>query len=1007
MLSRREEPVCQVQGTCCAIVRARVPTIQISDAAPMISADSSARWIWCEGEERPKNFYLHARKTFIVDDDVRNAEIEITADSRYILFVNGARMARGPARSDRRWLCLDRWDLTSAIHRGPNVIAVLVHHYGEWTFAYMLGRGGLLAEINVALNGGGLLSIGTDASWKVHRGTSWERELPRMSIQLGYPEVYDARREIECWNEQNCDDRAWESAIVLGPPGMDPWPTLVPRQIPAMHEVPMAAERVLDTGEVGPARTGYYVDLLRSVWSSSNAVAYLATYVLSPLDADVEIHAGSQEAIKVWVNGESVIRNCVTRDPGPDQEIAKVHLRRGWNTVLAKIVQGEGQWHFYFRLEGRDQLIFAREKEGNHDQSSPWWIIGPFESEGVAQGFDRMYPPEEEFDVRRTYAGKEGKVIRWISAGVSKESALTSVIMSREPRVRSVSELILNSAGLIRGPAPATILPGADHGIYAVIDFGREITGYPCVEIHDAQGGEIVDLGYGEVLQTPAGASISPASGLKGIVNPDRAGVHYADRYICKPGAQRFQTFDKRAFRYLQIDVRTVQKPLRVGPVSVVFSTYPVEYSGSFESSDPMLNRIWDTGRWSVQLSMEDAFSDSPWRERAQWWGDVRLEALVAYYCFGDGRLTAQGLRHIAQSQMADGLTKAIYPTEWEDGILPTYTMLWVISLHDYYLHVGDLGLVRELLPAVQRAMQYFSNLTGTHGLLVDVPHWLFVDWAPVDTSGESAAVNALYYGSLVAASHLAHACGEHDPAEAYRRAAFAVQNGMDLFLWNDDRSCYMDSWKNGQRGQCASQQANFWAIGFGVATGEKAQAIIHSISSSAEVTVASPYFAFYELVALAGTDLFGRALALIRTRWKTMVDWGATTWWETWEPKASFCHGWSSGPTYFLQCEILGVKPALPGWEEVHVEPHPVDIKNVRGTVPTPRGPVVLSWTKDNGFVMDLELPTAGQIVLNEECGSSFTISTMDGDDNVHAVPRERLGFRLRAGKYRISSVS
>jgi alpha-L-rhamnosidase len=971
----------------------------------MISPGSPARWIWCEGEARPKNFYLHLRKLFTIEADVRQAEIEITADSRYILFVNGVQVARGPARSDRRWQCLDRWDLTSFLRRGPNCIAVLVHHYGEWTFAYMLGRGGLLAAANVECLDGSRVLIGTDASWNVRRAVAWQPDLPRMSIQLGYPEVFDARSEFSGWEQPGYDAGNWESAEVLGPAGMEPWPVLVPRQIPAMGEVELYPGRVLDVGEVGPARTGYYVDLLRTVWSASNAVAYLTTYVWSPRDGNFEIHAGSQEAIKVWINGNCVVSNCVTRDPGPDQEIVTVPLHRGWNTALAKIVQGEGQWHFYFRMEGEDsdRLIYAMEKESAHDQSSPWWIIGPFESGEVEQGFNRVHPPEEEIDFSRTYTGKGGKEIKWVSAGVSRESALTSIVMSRERRIHTEHACLQEPAGLIQGTSAAVILPGAAHGVYAVIDFGKEVTGYPTVTIGGAEGGEIIDLGYGEVLQTPSGEIISPASGSTGIVNPDRAGVHYADRYICRAGTQRFQTFDKRAFRYLQIDIRNVRTPIRVGPVSLLFSTYPVEYAGAFACSDHLVNRIWETGRWSVQLSMEDAYADSPWRERAQWWGDVRLEALVAYYCFGDARLTAQGLRHIAQSQIADGLTRAIYPTEWEDGILPTYTMLWVISLHDHYMLTGDLDLLRELLPFVERAMSYFRGVTGPHGLLRDVPHWLFVDWAAVDTSGESAAVNALYFGTLVAASWLADACGVERLSCVYRGAASEVRSGMDRFLRDENTSCYMDTWNNGKRSGRISEQANIWAVAFGVATGEKARTIMQSVASLADVKVASPYFAFYALVAMARTGLFEQALSLIRTRWKPMLDWGATTWWETWEPKASFCHGWSSGPTYFLQSEILGVKPALPGWGEIHIEPHPVDIERVRGVVPTPHGPVAVSWTRSDSFVMNIDVPVPARIALPEEFGNSFVV--MQNGALHSGISHEPGVFRLPAGSYRISS--
>lgn len=932
--------------------------------------DVTAQWIWCEGKETPRNFYLYTRKSFLIPSRIRRASVRVTADSRYQMYCNGSFIARGPARCDRRWQCLDRWDITDHLRQGENVVASIVHHYGEWTFAYMHGRGGFLGEITVELQDGRVLTWGSDASWRVQPATAWDQSLPRMSIQLGYPEVYDARREPPHWREADFDDSHWPFATILGPPGMEPWPRLAPRDIPPMSEQPLPPCEVMETGEVGTARTGYYVDLLRVIWNTSHAVAYLATFIWSPEDFHGEIHAGSQEAIRLWVNGELVISNCVAREPAPDQELCPVHLRPGWNAVLAKIVQGEGQWHFYFRIEGDGKLIYSPSPVETPEAvkgGSPWSIVGPFDSAGVKDGFETPYPPERAVDLTATYRGKGDKSIRWISAGVTEESALVAVIMSREPRFPTRRGTMHSPEGLIAPGTPATVLPGAEHGSYALIDFGREVAGYPLVEIDGAEGGEIVDMGYAEVLHSPGGEVLSPALKTRGLLNPDRARVHYADRYICKRGKQRFQTFDKRAFRYIQIDVRNVRRPLAIGPVSVLLSTYPVEERGSFSSSDELLNRIWEVGAWTVRLNMEDAYTDCPWRERGQWWGDARVEALVNYYAFGDLKLIRRGLRMIAQSQTAEGWTKGIHPTDWSYAILPTFTLLWIISLHDYLEHSGDLELVRELFPAVERAIAAFAPSHSEHGLLRNVPHWLFVDWADVGTSGESASINTLYHGALRATARLAAALGDHHRSAGFDGLAADIRSAINRYLWDPERGCYHDSRANGELTGRISEQANCWAIVFDVADREQTSGIIRAVFERdlATVHTGTPYFGFYVLQALAKAGGDARMLDYLRSRWKSMLDWGATTWWENWEPIGSFCHGWSAGPTMILQSEILGVKPAKPGWDEVLVAPHTGDISRARGIVPTPHGEVSVEWISEKEFSLVVTTPVPGFVRL------------------------------------------
>lgn len=957
---------------------------------------AAGRWIWCDGEEQPLNFYLHFRRSLICDSRPSRAEIAVTADSRYRLFVNGNPVAFGPARSDRRWLCLDRWDITAYLRPGPNVVAALVHHYGESTFSCMLGRAGFLAELTLVMDNGRTERIGTDNRWRVHPAEAWDRCMPRMSIQLGFAEVFDARKELTGWTLPEYDDEEWPYAVELGPPGMEPWPHLVPRNIPAMREVPVHPERVIATGTVGDAATGHFIDLHRIVWSTRFGVAYLRTQFWSPEEASLDLCAGSQESLILWLNGRAVICTEIRREAGPDQERVRVRLRAGWNTVLAKVVQDEAQWQFLFRLDGpgSERCVFARtpaDRPPPVSDPDPWWLCGPFQADSMADGFRRAFPPEQGLE-EEDRAGAAHDGTRWITAGVSDESKIIAVRMAREPRLTPMQPLIEDSAGLLGAGPPARFLPGAGHGVYAVIDFGREVAGYPVLSIEDAAGGEVIDIGYSEFLSAPDGTPLPAVEGTEGVVNCDRAAVHYADRYLCRPGSQRFQTFDKRAFRYLQVDVRGLQQPIRIGPVSLILSTYPVVYQGSFTCSDDLLNRIWDVGRWTVHLNMEDAYTDCPWRERGQWWGDARIQALVNYYAFGDRDLIRYGHRLVAWSQDAEGWTRGIYPTDFPYSVLPTFSLLWIVSLHDYVVHTGDRDLARELLPVMEGILAACARYRGEHGLLADMPHWVFVDWAGVETAGVSASVNALYHGALCAAAAIHRSIGGQDTASRLDGVAGAVHHGMMTLLWDGGRQCFRDGWRNGACSDAISEQANCWAVTFGVVEGETAGRVVHAITDGGHATVrtGSPYFAFYMLAMFARTGAHGPMLRFIREHWKPMLDRGATTWWETWEPKASHCHGWSAGPTYFLQSEILGVQPGLPGWAEVRIAPHPSGLTTARGSVPLPQGPVSVAWRCEPArFELSCTVPARFRIVLPPEAGGNVDIRRQGGGES---VPAQRL---------------
>ena len=66
----------------------------------------------------------------------------------------------------------------------------------------------------------------------------------------------------------------------------------------------------------------------------------------------------------------------------------------------------------------------------------------------------------------------------------------------------------------------------------------------------------------------------------------------------------------------------------------------------------------------------------------------------------------------------------------------------------------------------------------------------------------------------------------------------------------------------------------------------------------------------------------------------------------ECWE-FGDYSHAWGATPTYQLMAHILGILPVKPGFAEISLCPRLGDLKWIRGTVPTPLGPVQVSGRK------------------------------------------------------------
>jgi hypothetical protein len=85
------------------------------------------------------------------------------------------------------------------------------------------------------------------------------------------------------------------------------------------------------------ARAGEVV--LDGIVGGDHCVVYLKTMAFVPVAQPVNLEIGSDDGIKLWVNGELVHANNAVRGLTPRQDRAKASLREGWNEFKAKITQ--------------------------------------------------------------------------------------------------------------------------------------------------------------------------------------------------------------------------------------------------------------------------------------------------------------------------------------------------------------------------------------------------------------------------------------------------------------------------------------------------------------------------------------------------------------------------------------------------------------------------------------------------------------------------------------------
>ncbi len=496
--------------------------------------------------------------------------------------------------------------------------------------------------------------------------------------------------------------------------------------------------------------------------------------------------------------------------------------------------------------------------------------------------------------------------------------------------------------------------------ITMIVDFGQETAGFPGIEV-EGNGGEVLDFTTAESLDGKHLRVQDPATDCK---------VAISDRYVLRKGRQNFETFSIHGFRYLALTVRNIRKPLKIRKLYVRQTAYPFENRTFFRTSDERINRIWDMCVRTQGCCSLDAYVDCPWREQAQWWGDARVQAANTYYAFGDMRLFGRGVRQAGQSQLSNGLTNGHFPTIAVGCILPDFTMTWIHTHLDYYRYTGDVSLMREQYGRMEKAIRFFRGYTDKNYLLGKMPEWwTFLDWAPLYKDGFSCLFNLLYLHTLRTMAEISGILEKPEKASSYLGMADEMERRIKKVFWDGGKKVFWDGYDTVKRQQVKkiSQHTHTWAILMGInrkyhrlwadnilIPPMKLDPLKHP-----NIIEASPFYYYYVIEALKKAGGYEKDIIdFIKRRWGKMLDSGATTCWEIWNPSpgySSLCHAWSAHPiVHFIEL-IGGLKPLSANWETVGLKKTTsLHMEQMNLTVETGRGKISVEM-RDGRFRREL----------------------------------------------------
>ena len=490
---------------------------------------------------------------------------------------------------------------------------------------------------------------------------------------------------------------------------------------------------------------------------------------------------------------------------------------------------------------------------------------------------------------------------------------------------------------------PRCVLPP---GGAILLDFGQELHGGVQIVIgNTGNGGTVaVRLRFGE--------SVSEAMGEP---NQEHA-LH--DHTVRLPRWGAYEV-GNTGYRFVRIDVLEACN-IELIAVRAIELMRDLPYRGRFNCSDPQLNAIWQVAARTVHLCMQDYLWDGIKRDRLVWVGDMHPESQVISHLFGADPIVPRSLDYVRDETP---------PTGWMNGI-SSYTLWWVIIMHDWYRFHGDLGYLEENRGYLRELLPHICTQVDESGQEA-LSEWRFLDWGSVgQTEAIHAGLHALLILALEAGGEL---CTVLQDAELAAQCQQVVQHlrGYTPALLPENK-----------------QSASLLVLA-GVVDPITAN---QTVLSRDPLCGISPFYGYYILRARAQAGDIDGCLTLLRRYWGGMLKAGATSFWEHFDvawladagridelPLAgkhdihaeygehcyiglrhSLCHGWAAGPVAWLSEYVLGIQPVAPGCRTVRITPNIGDLEYAEGAFPTPYGDIVVHHARqaDGTVASTVEAP-------------------------------------------------
>lgn len=238
--------------------------------------------------------------------------------------------------------------------------------------------------------------------------------------------------------------------------------------------------------------------------------------------------------------------------------------------------------------------------------------------------------------------------------------------------------------------------------------------------------------------------------------------------------------FTYHGYRYLYVSGITEEQATEELLTYLVMSS-DLEERGSFQCSDEMANRIYESGRRSDWSNFYYFPTDCPQREKNGWTGDAAASAEHMILTMGVEKSWREWLANIRGAQLESGMLPVMVPTgNWgytSSGSNPAWDRVLFTLPYVIYRYRGETEAIYENEKAMMTYLRYVSGRRNKDGLLEKG----LGDWAQVDKPATQPDASPVFTNSVMVYHMCRMATEMFEAVDNKENRDFAAKLGEEL----------------------------------------------------------------------------------------------------------------------------------------------------------------------------------------------------------------------------------